>query len=308
MMTAQPNVNGRHLWTLMEMDEGDILDLLNLAKRYKEGLGPELEDQPAVANLFFEPSTRTKMSFEMAEKRLGLSTLDFSADHSSAQKGESLYDTAKTLEAIGAGALVIRHGEERYFDQLNSLSIPVINGGDGCGHHPTQSLLDLFTIEETFGGFRGLHIVVAGDITHSRVARSNIEVLKRLGARVSVTGPPSFAPGSETYIPMDEACRKADVLMLLRVQHERHTDGAGFSAEAYHKAYGLTKRREKEMKPGSIIMHPAPVNRGVEIDADLVETDRSRIFTQMENGVYTRMAVLYHALADQKATKGAMKR
>ncbi|MFD2638204.1 aspartate carbamoyltransferase catalytic subunit [Piscibacillus salipiscarius] len=244
------------------------------------------------ALLFYEPSTRTKMSFEMACMNSGVNLLSFTPETSSVIKGESLYDTVKTMEALGANFVVIRHKQEKYFEKLRNLSIPIINAGDGTGEHPTQSLLDLHTIRQEFGSFHNLNVVISGDIIHSRVARSNAYALDRLGANVLLVSKPEWRDSSLPfdYIEMDEACKVADVLMLLRVQKERHS--LGNQDENYLENYGLTLQREKLMKPSSIIMHPAPVNRGVEIDSSLVECERSRIFKQMKNGVAIRQAVI----------------
>jgi len=227
-------------------------------------------------------------------------------DASSVQKGETLYDTLRTLEAIGVEAAVIRHPDDRYYDQLQEgLTLSVINAGDGSGDHPTQTLLDLLTIQEEFYVIQGLTVAIIGDLRHSRVARSNAALLKRMGANVILSGPPDWQnsefPG--TYLPIDEAIQQADVVNMLRIQHERHAVSMGMTTEAYHQAYGLTLERERKMKKGSIIMHPAPINRGVEIDSSLVECERSRIFKQIENGVYVRMAVLNWAI-NQKGEKG----
>ncbi len=248
-----------------------------------------------VANLFYEPSTRTKFSFEVAEKRLGLHVLNFEAEGSSVQKGESLYDTVRTLEAIGADAVVIRHDEDRYFEQLKDVGIPVLNAGDGCGNHPTQSLLDLLTIRQEFIVLQGLTVAIIGDLRHSRVARSNASLLKKMGAKVLFSGPEQWFDEempNGTYKPIDQAIEEADVVMMLRIQHERHHNMMDITKEEYHEQFGLTVEREKRMKEQSIILHPAPVNRGVEIADELVESDRSRIFKQMTNGVAIRMAVL----------------
>ncbi len=256
-------------------------------------------EQPIVANLFFEPSTRTKCSFEIAEKQLGIDIIPFDVSHSSVQKGETLYDTAKTLEAIGCKALIIRHPEMKYYEQLNGLTIPIINAGDGAGDHPTQSLLDLLTIKQEFNRFDGLHVVICGDIRHSRVAHTNAKILKKLGARVSYSGPLEWMDPELTedeYLTMDEAVVQADVLMLLRIQTERHDGEGGYTKETYHRQFGLTVEREMQMKSHSIIMHPAPVNRGVELAGSLVECRRSRIFKQMTNGVKVRKAILAHVL------------
>jgi len=290
-----------HLLTTNELKVEEICQLLEDAKRFSEGMVWRPEQQMFAANLFFEASTRTKCSFEVAERRLGLGVIPFEVETSSVQKGETLYDTVKTLESIGVNAIVIRHGQDRYFDDLvGKINIPILNGGDGCGHHPTQSLLDLLTIQQEYGRFDGLKIAIIGDISHSRVARSNADALTRLGADVIFSGPEEWfdyhSLNTARFKPIDEAIREADVVMLLRVQHERHQKKGSFTASEYHRQFGLTLDREKSMKPNSIIMHPAPVNRNVEIADSLVECKRSRIFKQMENGVYVRMAALKRSI------------
>lgn len=294
-----------HLLTTNELRVEEVYQILSDARKFANGMKWKPEGQIFTANLFFEPSTRTKSSFEVAERRLGLEVIPFEVLTSSVQKGETLYDTVKTLESIGVNTIVIRHEQDRYFDELiGKVNIPIINGGDGCGHHPTQSLLDLMTIQQEFGGFTGLKIAIIGDISHSRVARSNADVLTRLGAEVIYSGPEEWFDNRSLSLsrfkPIDEAISEADVVMLLRVQHERHQQKGNFTANEYHKQYGLTLEREKLMKPGSIIMHPAPVNRNVEIADTLVECGRSRIFKQMENGVYVRMAALKRSLESLK--------
>lgn len=291
----------QHLLTTNELKVEEIYQILEDAERFSRGLFWKPERQMYTANLFFEASTRTKSSFEMAQRRLGLSVIPFEVQTSSVQKGETLYDTVKTLESIGVDTVVIRHSQDRYFDELvENINIPILNGGDGCGHHPTQSLLDLLTIKQEFGSFSGLKIAIIGDISHSRVARSNADALTRLGAEVIFSGPEEWfdyhSLSTSRFKPIDEAIREADVVMLLRVQHERHQKKGSFTASEYHKKYGLTLEREKQMHPHSIIMHPAPVNRNVEIADSLVECERSRIFKQMQNGVYVRMAALKRSL------------
>jgi aspartate carbamoyltransferase catalytic subunit len=294
-----------HLLTTNELKVEDIYQILSDAKEFAVGRVWQPGRQLFTANLFFEPSTRTKSSFDVAERRLGLEVIPFEVQTSSVQKGETLYDTVKTMESIGIDTIVIRHGQDRYFDELvGKITIPIINAGDGCGHHPTQSLLDLMTIQQEFGQFAGLKIAIIGDIRHSRVARSNADVLTRLGAEVIFSGPEEWFDNKSLhlsmYIPIDQAIKQADVVMLLRVQHERHQQKGSFTANEYHKQFGLTLEREKLMKPGSIIMHPAPVNRNVEIADSLVECKRSRIFKQMENGVFVRMAVLKRSIEGLK--------
>jgi aspartate carbamoyltransferase catalytic subunit len=290
-----------HLLTTTALTIEEISNILEDAQKFAEGELWQPRKQTFVANLFFEPSTRTKSSFYMAERKLGLDVIPFETGTSSVQKGETLYDTVRTLEAIGLDAVVIRHHENHYFDELvGKINIPILNAGDGCGHHPTQSLLDLFTIKTEFGHFRGLKVAIIGDLRHSRVARSNADVLQRFGAEVVFSGPEEWFDEDllkyGRYQTVDEAMETADVVMLLRIQHERHEDGGSNFSGHYHQSYGLTLNRERKMKPRSIIMHPAPVNRGVEIADSLVECERSRIFQQMENGVYVRMAVLKRSI------------
>ena len=289
----------KNLLAMNELSISEMEEILEDAERFANGAIWRPEEQTMVSNLFFEPSTRTKSSFEMAERKLGLEVIPFDPSTSSVLKGETLYDTARTMESIGVKALVIRHVEDNYFDQLlgQNLNIPIINAGDGCGNHPTQSLLDLLTIKQEFKEFKGLKIAIIGDITHSRVARSNAVALTRLGAKVVFSGPPEWFDensGLGEYEEIDEAIATSDVVMLLRIQHERHESSA--ETTDYLEQYGLTKQREQAMKPNAIIMHPAPINRGVEIDSDLVECSRSRIFKQMENGVFARMAVIKNVL------------
>jgi aspartate carbamoyltransferase catalytic subunit len=297
-----------HLLKMNELSVSEIEEILIEAELFSKGVQWKNPEQTFVANLFFEPSTRTKFSFEVAEKKLGLETLNFESATSSVQKGESLYDTIRTLESIGTKVVVIRHPEDNYFDEFREkVGIPILNAGDGCGNHPTQCLLDLLTIKQEFATFEGLKVAIIGDIRHSRVARSNAEALSRLGAEVVFSGPTKWHDQSipyGTYVHIDEAVKTADVVMLLRIQHERHGGVMGKSSKEYHEHFGLTVEREKSMKSGSIIMHPAPFNRDVEIASELVECERSRIFKQMENGVYIRMAVLKRAL--QSVQGGAL--
>jgi aspartate carbamoyltransferase catalytic subunit len=289
----------KHLLTLSQLSLDEVLLILEEANEFAKGKQWKVSEPTFVANLFFEPSTRTKCSFEVAARNLGLQPVPFDVQTSSVQKGETLYDTVRTLEAIGVRAVVIRHPHDRYFDSLQSISIPIINAGDGCGHHPTQSLLDLMTIQQHFGTFQHVTVAIIGDIRHSRVARSNAEILTRLGATVLFSSPDEWKDETNpygTYVDLDSAIREADVVMLLRIQHERHGEKMGLTKEQYHQQYGLTVERANRMKARSIILHPAPVNRDVEMASSLVECERSRIFKQMENGVYVRMAVLKRAL------------
>ncbi|NHA37213.1 aspartate carbamoyltransferase [Staphylococcus schleiferi] len=284
-----------HLVSMEHLSVKEIENLIQKASQYKKG-----EDVPSleghyIANLFFENSTRTKCSFEMAEHRLNIKQINFESTASSVQKGESLYDTCRTLQSIGCDALVIRHEQNNYYDELLNMGIPIINAGDGSGQHPTQSLLDLMTIYEEFGRFKGLNVVICGDIKNSRVARSNYHSLTALGANVSFSSPEIWQDDTmeAEYVDLDDVIDQVDIVMLLRVQHERHTVGShGFEKASYHAQYGLTEERYEKLQEHAIVMHPAPVNRDVEIADSLVEAQQSRIFKQMENGVYLRMAVL----------------
>lgn len=283
----------RNLLSMNELSTTEIKSIIKRAIEIKEGDYSPFQEKKFVANLFLENSTRTKLSFEMAERKLGIESIPFDAMGSSLSKGESLYDTCKTLESIGCDALVIRHPDDAYYESLEGLNIPVINGGDGSGSHPTQSLLDLMTIYETFGTF-DLDIVICGDIRHSRVAKSNFQALTKLGSRVKFVAPEVYQYEHEdySYVNFDDVISSVDVVMLLRVQHERHDDVTSDVVEEYNSRYGLNEARYNKLKDNAIIMHPAPVNRDVEISSKLVERDKSVIFKQMENGVYTRMSVL----------------
>ncbi|WP_102692731.1 aspartate carbamoyltransferase catalytic subunit [Rummeliibacillus pycnus] len=287
----------KNLLSMENVSNEEIEAILKRAAEFEAGAKPQLERDYLVANLFFEPSTRTKTSFETAERRLGATVIPFEAGFSSTLKGETLYDTVKTLESIGMDAVVIRHKKDAYYEELlNGINVSVINAGDGAGQHPSQSLLDLYTIFKEFGKFEGLNVTIAGDVSHSRVAKSNITALHRLGANVNIVCPPQWQGEYEAHHNWDNLIETSDVIMLLRVQHERDAAFEGYSNEAYHAQYGLTEEREKRMKDGAIIMHPAPVNRGVEIDSSLVECERSRIFKQIQNGVFVRMAIVENIL------------
>ena len=235
--------------------------ILDQALEMADGKKYTAQDEIFVSNLFFEDSTRTKISFEMAERKLGLSVIPFDTSQSSVNKGESLYDTAKTLESIGLNLLVIRHGQNQYYDELKNIKIPIINAGDGTGNHPSQTMLDLMTIKQEFGSFKDLKIAIAGDVKHSRVANSACDILRKLGAKVYFSGPREWF------------------------------DEGSLMNGTYREIDGL-----------AIIMHPAPVNRNVEIASDLVECSRSRIFKQMENGVFARMAILKNILEQKGFT------
>lgn len=285
----------KDLLKLSTLTTDEIIAILDDALYLENGNGLNSCEGKIVANLFFEPSTRTQYSFQTAEEKLGCKVISFNAEASSLKKGESFYDTIKTFESFGIDALVIRSQQDEYYKELENIQIPILNAGDGVKDHPTQSLLDLMTIYQEFGKFEGLKIAIVGDVKHSRVAHTNIEVMERLGMKCYTSGPEEYRDSEYEYISFDEAVQEMDVLMLLRVQHERHASEMSITKEEYHQRYGLTMERVNQMKEQAIIMHPAPFNRMVEIADDVVECSKSRIFKQIHNGVYVRMAVLRRA-------------
>ena len=299
----------KNLLSMEEVNVNEIEALITRALEIKYGKPVMKLNDKTVVNLFYENSTRTKVSFEMAEKNLNLTQLPFDIATSSVSKGESLYDTCKTLEAIGADALIIRHPDNKYYQELDNINIPIINGGDGSGSHPTQSLLDMMTIYENLGRIAGLKIAIVGDIKHSRVAKSNAQALSKMGADVYFSGPEVLQDASLNvpYIDLDEAVKTCDVVMLLRVQHERHESFEEMDKSEYNRLYGMNEKRLKEMKDHAIIMHPAPMNRGVEITDSLVECEKSVIFEQMSNGVFMRMSILERVLEGEESYVNATK-
>ncbi|MGQ7409414.1 aspartate carbamoyltransferase catalytic subunit [Streptococcus suis] len=307
MTIVDGKVSLKHLVTMETLSNEEVLGLIQRGLAFKKGEPVTLSRKYYASNLFFEDSTRTHKSFEMAELRLDMGMIDFDARTSSVNKGETLYDTILTMSALGVDICVIRHSEVDYYKQLidsPSIQTSIVNGGDGSGQHPSQSLLDLMTIYEEFGTFENLKIAIAGDITHSRVAKSNMQILKRLGADIYFTGPEEwYSVEFDVYgqhVAIDDIVEEVDVLMLLRVQHERHDGSESFSKETYNRLHGLTGERYKRLKEQAIVMHPAPVNRDVEIDDQLVEAPKSRIVRQMQNGVFVRMAIL-EAIVNGKA-------
>ncbi|TPR24529.1 aspartate carbamoyltransferase catalytic subunit [Apilactobacillus micheneri] len=288
-----------------EFSNDEIKKMILLAHKFRNGKQIKFKKPIYAANLFFENSTRTHTSFEMAQRKLGIQTFNINPQTSSMKKGESLSDTIKTLQAIGMDCLVIRHKLTGWYQELSkdpNINISLVNAGDGSGQHPSQSLLDLVTIDDEFHKFAGLSIGIIGDLVHSRVARSDAEILQRLGANIYFAGPKAWYPKDfdkfGTYVTIDEIIDKLDVVMMLRVQLERlnHELVSKFTNQNYFEDYGLTKQRAAKMKNKAIIMHPAPVNRDVEIASQLVESSNSRIFRQMNNGVYARMAILITVL------------
>lgn len=285
--------------SLENLSKEEIFALLDEAQEFADGKKVDYKGEKTVACLFFEPSSRTHYSFEKAALNLGCKTQNLDINNSSVQKGETLYDTAKLFECLGNDALVIRHTDNGYYNQLENIQIPILNAGDGTGQHPSQSLLDLLTIRQEFGHFEGLKVVIVGDVKHSRVAHSNFKIMRRLGMEVYTSGPLEYKEDELNYVDFESIIPNVDVVMLLRVQHERHTSNMSLSKEEYHEKYGLNKERVEKMKANAIIMHPAPFNRNVEIADDVVECDKSRIFKQMQNGVFVRMAMIHKVLGDE---------
>lgn len=308
MSITDGQVSLRHLVSMEGLTDDEIMALIKRGSDFKNGhVRPSLGGQYFAANLFFESSTRTHKSFEVAEMRLGMNLVDFDAKTSSVNKGETLYDTVLTMSALGVNVCVIRHPEVDYYQELitsPNIHSAIVNGGDGSGQHPSQCLLDLMTIYEEFGHFEGLKIAICGDLSHSRVAKSNMQALKRLGAQLYFTGPKEwYSVEFDTYgqyVAIDDILSDLDVVMLLRVQHERHDTRSSYGKEEYNAVYGLNQERYDKLKEGAIIMHPAPVNRGVEISDHLVEAPKSRIVAQMTNGVFVRMAILEAVLRGKK--------
>ncbi len=289
----------KHFTALADLPVSTIMALLDRAHFFFHQTTsqlPRVLEHNVIANVFFEPSTRTRISFEMAAKRLGAEVINFDLSNSSVKKGESLYDTLRTLEAIGSDALVLRHADDRIFETLgHKISTPLVNAGAGKHEHPSQGLLDLFTLQREFKRLEGLHIAILGDIRHSRVAGSMMLVAHRLGIKVSLCAADDFLPtqlaANCSKQTLDHVIPDVDAVMCLRNQFERH-EGLEMDHAAFHRDFGLTTARATRMKPTAIIMHPAPVNRGIEIADELVEAPASRIFRQMENGVFVRMSIL----------------
>ena len=298
-------LRSRHLLGIDGMHADEIVLILDTADSLAEIATRDIKKVPTlrgktVVNFFVEPSTRTRSSFELAEKRLSADTVNFSASTSSFSKGETLLDTARNLESMAPDFIVIRHsqpGAPHFLARHCRCSI--INAGDGAHEHPTQALLDAYTMRKHKGGFKGLRVVIVGDILNSRVARSNLFLLKRMGARVRVCGPPTLIPpgvarlGAEVHHDLDRALEGADVVMALRVQLERMRTGAFPSLREYAMLYGITLERLARAAPDAIVMHPGPVNRGVELSGEVADGERSVILEQVANGVAVRMAVLY---------------
>jgi aspartate carbamoyltransferase catalytic subunit len=297
--------NRRNLIAIEELSRAEIDQVHATAAVFKKMLHHSAKKITAlrgktIVNLFFEPSTRTRMAFEMAAKRLSADVISFDANASSTTKGETLRDTAQNIQALNADMIVLRHsaaGSPLYLSRL--LDIPVINAGDGAHEHPTQALLDTFTMQEHLGSLKGRKVVILGDVLFSRVARSNIWALTKLEADVTLVGPSTLVPhwfadlGVKVSHDLKSALADAEVVMLLRIQHERQTSSHFPSLGEYTSMFGLNKTRASWLNPKAIIMHPGPINRGVEIDSELADSSRSVILEQVHNGLAVRMAALY---------------
>jgi len=299
------NLSIKHLFGLEGVPKEDIDSILDTAFSFREVLERPIKKVPTlkgvtVVNLFFENSTRTRISFELAEKRLSADTVNFSAASSSLTKGESLRDTIQNLFAMKMDVVVMRHpvpGSVKLLSQF--VDAVIINAGDGTHEHPTQALLDMMSMKEKYGSLNGLNVAIIGDIRHSRVALSNIFGLKTMGANVLLCGPPTFIPygaeslGVKVTYNLDEALEFADVVNILRIQRERQGKGQIPSLREYRNVYGVTQQRLSKLKRPITIMHPGPINRGVEVDSDVADSEHSIILHQVLNGLAVRMSILY---------------
>lgn len=295
----------KSLLGIRELEPEEILEILDAAESFKEVQSRMIKKVPAlrgqtVANLFFENSTRTRSSFELAEKRLSADVLNFSVSTSSVAKGETLRDTAQNIEAMNVDMIVMRHASSGACHFLDRhVKGRVINAGDGSHEHPTQALLDASTLREKFGRLEGLRVVILGDITHSRVARSNIFLLTKVGAKVTVCGPPTMLPpdveklGVRTSTDVRAALKNADAVNVLRIQFERQGEPLIPSIREYARYFGITADKLQDLSPGMMVLHPGPMNRGTEIEHSVAEAHADTILRQVSNGVAVRMAVLY---------------
>lgn len=295
----------KDLLGLYELSKEEIELILDTAASFKEISTREIKKVPAlrgktVVNLFYEPSTRTRVSFEVAAKRLSADVINIAAQESSVKKGETIIDTGTNIQALKADIIVIRHNSSGAAALLaRHVNISVVNAGDGWHEHPTQALLDIFTLREKLGKIKGLHVVIVGDISHSRVARSNIWGLTKLGAKVTVCAPSMLVPvdiektGAQVSHDIDEALKNADAVNVLRMQFERDLKNAFPNQHEYFKKFGITKERLEKLKKGIIVMHPGPLNRGIEISSEVADGANSVILEQVTNGIAVRMAVLF---------------
>jgi aspartate carbamoyltransferase catalytic subunit len=302
----------KHLLGIQYLTSSEISTILDTAESFYEISTREVKKVPTlrgktIINLFFEPSTRTRSSFELAAKRLSADIVNFNLNASSAVKGETFKDTILNLEAMNPDAIIIRHSCSGAIHYASTFSQSyIINAGDGSHEHPTQALLDAFTIRQEKKNFKGLKIIIVGDILHSRVARSNIFLLRKMGAKVTLVGPPALLPlefrrfGVEIDFNLDRAVEGADVIMMLRIQLERQAKNFFPSVREYRNLYSLTAQRFRRAKKNAIIMHPGPINRGIEISTDMADCAKSVILKQVENGIAVRMAVLYLLLGGKE--------
>jgi aspartate carbamoyltransferase catalytic subunit len=300
----------KHLLSMDQLGPREITRVLDTAEQLRQVTSRPLKKLPTlrgrtVCNLFYEASTRTRISFELAAKRLSADVINFSADSkSSVAKGESFKDTAWTLEAMGVDAIIVRHGSSGAPNQLARwVKASVLNAGDGAHEHPTQALLDLYSIRERFKDFEGLRVAIVGDVAHSRVARSNVKGLVTMGAEVVLVGPPTLIPpqarawGAEVHHSLDDVIPDVDICYLLRVQKERLNEQLFPTTREYHALWGLDSKRMARMKEHALVMHPGPMNRGVEIAAEVSDAPRAIILDQVSNGLAVRMSLLYLMLA-----------
>lgn len=316
-MSCIASLRGRDILGLQTMSTEEINLVLATAKEMKNVINRDIKKLPtlrgkSVINLFFEPSTRTRTSFELAGKYLGADVVNITTSASSVVKGESLRDTLLTVEAMGVDAIVMRHEAEGAAHYASQVVKPVIiNAGDGAHEHPTQGLLDLYTIKEKKGSLEGLKVVIVGDILHSRVARSNIIGLQKLGAHVHIAGPATLLPrdidkaGVTVHDNVETALVQADVVNVLRIQKERQEKGLFPTAREYARIFGVNSQRLKLAKPNALVMHPGPMNRGLEIAPDVAYSEQSAIQEQVQNGLAIRMALLYLVLTGGKNIESA---
>jgi aspartate carbamoyltransferase catalytic subunit len=302
---SESGLQSGHILGLRSMPVDDIHRVIRTADGMKEILGREIRKVPTlrgrtVVTLFYEPSTRTRSSFETAARIMSADISSLAVAASSVVKGESLRDTVLTLRSLAMDVLVMRHNQAGAAHLASEISLcPVINAGDGFNEHPTQGLLDMYTMRQRFGQIEGLKVAIVGDILHSRVARSNVWALSKIGCDVRLCGPPTMlppgleAPGARMTPRLADAIEGADVVMVLRIQKERQDAGLFPSLREYHSLYGITKERLRLAAPGAIVLHPGPINRGVEMDADVAEGPQSMVTDQVTNGLAIRMALLY---------------
>ncbi len=305
-------LKSKDLLGIKELSAEEIILVLDTAAGFRDVISRDIKKVPALrgkttVNLFFEPSTRTRTSFELAAKRLSTDVINFSVPTSSVVKGESLIDTAMTVQALGADFIIIRHSSSGVPHLLSArLKASIINAGDGINEHPTQALLDAFTIREKKGDFKNLTVAIIGDIAHSRVAKSNIYSLTKLGAKVRLIGPPTLIPrdieklGVEVFNVMEEGLHDVDVIMMLRIQMERQDKGFFPTTEEYVRNWCLTSKRLSFAKKDAIVMHPGPMNRGIEITSEVADGPSSVILEQVTNGIAIRMAVMYLLAGSRK--------